>query len=98
MNRPLATVSLSALGFLFALSGCQKSTDQQQAAATDANSSSPASDASSAKPAVKQAPPRPRPIVVPAETVISVVLDERVGSKISTPGQNFSATVREPVE
>ena len=98
MNRPLATACLSALGFLFALSGCQKSADQQQAAATDANSSSPASDASSAKPAVKQAPPRPRPIVVPAETVISVVLDEPVGSKISTPGQQFSATVREPIE
>jgi len=98
MNRSLATACLSALGFLFALSGCQKATDQQQGAATDANSSSPAADASSAKPAVKQAPPRPRPIVVPAETVISVVLDEPVGSKISTPGQQFSATVREPIE
>jgi hypothetical protein len=36
--------------------------------------------------------------VVPAETIISVVLDERVGSKISTPGQTFTATLREPVE
>jgi hypothetical protein len=98
MNRPLATACLSALGFLFTLSGCQKATDQQQGAATDANSSSPASDASSAKPAVKEAPPRPRPIVVPAETVISVVLDEPVGSKISTPGQQFSATVQEPIQ
>ena len=98
MNRSLATACLSALGFLFALSGCQKATDQQQGAATDANSSAPASDARSTKPAVKEAPPRPRPIVVPAETVISVVLDETVGSKISTPGQQFSATVREPIE
>jgi hypothetical protein len=30
--------------------------------------------------------------------VISVVLDESVGSKISSPGQQFSASVREPVE
>jgi hypothetical protein len=96
MNRRLATAPLSALCLLFALAGCQKSADQQ--AATDANSSSPDSGATSSKPAVREAPPRPKPIVVPAETVISVVLDEPVGSKISTPGQNFSASVREPVE
>jgi hypothetical protein len=97
MNRRFATTSLFALCLLFALAGCQKNADQQQAAATDANSSSPDSGASS-KPAAKEAPPRPRPIVVPAETVISVVLDEPVGSKISTSGQQFSASVREPVE
>jgi hypothetical protein len=98
MNRRFATASLPALCLLCALAGCQKSADQQQAAATDANSSSPDSGASSSKPAVREAPPRPRPIVVPAETVISVVLDESVGSKISSPGQQFSASVREPVE
>jgi hypothetical protein len=89
------------LCLLFALAGCQKSADQQQAAATDANSSSPDSGAGSAessKPAAREAAPRPRPIVVPAETVISVVLDESLSSKTSTPGQNFSASVREPVE
>jgi hypothetical protein len=100
MNRRFAIAPLSALCLLFALAGCHKSADQQQTAATDANSSAPASDsgASSSKPAVREAPPRPRPIVVPAETGISVVLDETIGSKISTPGQQFSATVREPVE
>src|SRR6266481_7297873 len=99
MNRPFTTASLSALCLLSALAGCQKSADQQQAAATDANSSpsTPDSGASSSKPA-REAPPRPRPIVVPAETVISVVLDGPVGSQLSTPGQTFSATVREPVE
>jgi hypothetical protein len=99
MNRRFATALLPALCLLLALAGCQKNADQQQAAATDPNSSSPSSEsgASSAKP-VREAPPRPKPIVVPAETVISVVLDERVGSKISTPGQTFSASVREPVE
>jgi hypothetical protein len=100
MNRRFATASLSALSLLLALAGCQKSADQQQAAATDANSSSatPDSGASSSKPAVREAPPRPKPIVVPAETVISVVLDEPVGSKISQPGQTFTATVRDPIE
>ncbi len=99
MNRRFATASLSAFCLLLALAGCQKSADQQQAAATDPNSSTstPDSGASSSK-AAREAPPRPRPIVVPAETIISVVLDERVGSKISTPGQTFTATLREPVE
>src|SRR5579864_4088362 len=98
MNRRFGTSSLCALCLLFALAGCQKSADQQQAAATDANSSSPDSGAASSKPAPREAPPRPRPIVVPAETVISVVLDEPVGSKISTPGQQFTATTSEPIE
>ena len=47
---------------------------------------------------MREAPPRPKPIVVPADTVIAVVLDEPVGSKISTAGQNFSATLRDAVE
>ena len=102
MNRRFATASLSALCLLLALVGCQKSADQQQAAASDPNSSSatPDSGASSSKPAAREreAAPRPRPIVVPAETVISVVLDETIGSKTSQPGQTFTASLREPVE
>ena len=98
MNRRLATASLSALSLLFALAGCQKNADQQQASATDPNSSSATPDSGASRPAAREAAPRPRPIVVPAETVISVVLDEPVGSKISQPGQTFTASVREPVE
>src|SRR5713226_633594 len=100
MNRRFATASLSTLCLLLALVGCQKSADQQQASATDANSSSatPDSGASSSKSAAREAAPRPRPNVVQAETVISVVLDETVGSKVSQPGQTFTASVREPVE
>jgi len=102
MNRRFVTASLSALCLLLALVGCQKSADQQQASATDPNSSSatPDSGASSSKPAAREreAAPRPRPIVVPAETVISVVLDETIGSKTSQPGQTFTASLREPVE
>src|SRR5260370_260932 len=37
-------------------------------------------------------------MVVPAETVIFVVLDVPVGSKISTSGQQFTATVSQPIE
>ena len=96
MNRRLATVSLCAFSSILLLGGCQKSADPQQSSATDANSSSPSSE--SARSAPKAEAPRPRPIVVPADTVISVVLDEPVGSKISTPGQNFAATVSHPIE
>src|SRR5579859_1790436 len=95
MNRRLATVSLCAFGSIILLGGCQKSADKQQSSATDANST-PSSDAGGSTPRAEA--PRPRPVVVPADTVISVVLDEPVGSKISTPGQNFAATVSEPVE
>jgi hypothetical protein len=98
MNHRIATASLSAFSLLFALAGCQKTAEQQQAAADANSSASPDSSGGSSRPAARQEAPRPRPIVVPADTVISVVLDERVGSKISQPGQNFSATVREPVE
>lgn len=102
MNRRFAFAPLSALCLLFALAGCQKSADQQQAAA-DANSSSPDASAASggsasSRPAAREAAPRPRPLVVPAETVISVTLDESISSKTATPGQNFSASVREPIE
>jgi hypothetical protein len=36
--------------------------------------------------------------VVPADTTITVVLDEAIGSKTSATGQNFSASVAAPVE
>lgn len=45
--------------------------------------------------------PKPEPVksvVVPAGTVLTVRLGEAVGSKISQPGQTFSATLASPVE
>lgn len=96
MKRSLVTVFLYAFGSVFLLAGCQKSADQPQSSATDADSSAPASE--SPKSAARAEAPRPRPVVVPADTVITVVLDEAVGSKISTPGQNFAATVSQSVE
>ncbi len=97
MKRSLATVFLCAFGSIFLLGGCQKSADQQQSSATDANSSSPASEPAKSTPKAEAPRPKP-PVVVPADTVITVVLDEAVGSKISTPGQTFAATVSQPIE
>jgi hypothetical protein len=93
MNRPLFAGTLSVLSLAVVLAGCAKSANQPATSDT-ASSSSPSSSA----PANKEAAPKPRPIVVPADTSISVVLDEPVGSKISTTGQTFTATVRAPVE
>jgi hypothetical protein len=96
MNRPLIAGPLFVLSFTFALAGCTKSANQT--ASSDAASSPDSSSPSGSAAAKKEAAPRPKPIVVPADTAISVVLDEPVGSKTSTTGQKFAATVQVPVE
>jgi hypothetical protein len=106
MNRRLSSASVYAFCFALALAGCQKSADQAatSSSATDASAPDAADSSSSSSEAAKSAakkpepPPPPKPIVVPADTVLAVVLDQAVGSKISTPGQAFSATVQSPVE
>jgi hypothetical protein len=106
MNRP-RTLSADLPAFCFALAlaffGCSKSADQSSApaaAATPDASAPSAGAAPDASMAMKAVPPPepPKPILVPVETVISVTLDQAVGSKISTPGQAFSATVQSPIE
>lgn len=42
--------------------------------------------------------PEARAVVVPAGTSLTVRLGEAVGSKISSPGQSFSATLSTPIE
>jgi hypothetical protein len=42
--------------------------------------------------------PAARAVVVPAGTVLTVRLGNAVGSKISSPGQSFSATLAQPIE
>jgi hypothetical protein len=100
-RRPLsADLSIVCLALALSLLGCQKSADQQSSSSPSSSpdaSAPAASNAPAPAPAKEPAPP-PRPLVVPADTVIAVVLDQAVGSKISTPGQAFSATVQEPVE
>ena len=44
------------------------------------------------------AKPVAEPVVVPAGTTLTVRLGTAVGSKISTPGQSFTATLAAPVE
>src|ERR1700716_4259644 len=93
MNRCLVAISLSALSVGMLVAGCQKAANQRLS--PDANSSP--SVAETAKEAVKKAI-EPKPLVVPAETEIAVVLDQTVSSKTSRPGDKFTATVESPVE
>ncbi len=102
--RRAPSVNLSLVCFALALvvAGCQKSANQQTSppapdAAAPATSDSAASQAAQ-QPALPPPPPPPKPLIVPADTVLSVVLDQAVGSKISTPGQAFSATVQTPIQ
>jgi len=105
MNRRLSSASVYAFCFALALAGCQKSADQAATSSSPSDASAPgAADSSGSSDAAKSAakrpepPPPPKPIVVPADTILTVALDQAVGSKISTPGQAFSATVQSPVE
>jgi len=93
MNRRFALVAVCLLSAGLFAASCGKSADQ--ASGPDANSSP--SVAESAKTAVKKAL-EPKPLVVPADTVLSVVLDQTISSKTTHSGERFSATVEAPVE
>ncbi len=93
MNRFLYFVAVCFLGASFFAVGCQKSADQPSG-----TGSTPApSMADAAKSAVKKAL-EPKPLIVPADTVLAVVLDQTISSKTSRAGDKFSATVESPVE
>jgi hypothetical protein len=93
MNRRLALLSLSAFSIATVVAGCQKAADQQSS--PDASATPSVTDV--AKTAVKKAI-EPRPLVIPADTVIAVVLDQTISSKTSKPGDKFTATVESPIE
>jgi len=93
MRRFVVCMSLSVLSLGALVAGCQKPADQQSS--PDANaSSSPAEAATNAVKKVLE----PKPLVVPADTVIAVVLDQSISSKTSKSGDKFTATVETPIE
>lgn len=92
MNRFLVTASLSALSFSIILAGCAKSATPDSASSP--SGSSPAASSSEKK----EASSRPRALVVPADTEITVVLDQAIGSKTSSTGQTLTATVAAPID
>ncbi|HKV23907.1 MAG TPA: hypothetical protein VJN93_04890 [Candidatus Acidoferrum sp.] len=105
MNRLVVVASLFAFTVSGMSLGCSKSANQPTSSdtvpapnsASDASGASGSSAASSRR-SEKAEAPKPRPVVVPADTELAVVLDEPVGSKISSTGQTFTATLESPVE
>ena len=99
--RLRASFVLLVISMLLMLAACSKPNNEQaanndQAANNAATSNAP--EANAPAPGQKAAKPAaPKPVVVPAGTTITVRLGEAVGSKISSPGQSFSATVATPV-
>lgn len=96
MNQRLTFALLTAGCLFLSLAGCQKPADQQPAA--DATSSGPEAAKSEAAKSAPKMVVEVKPIIVPAGTEITVVLDQTLGSKTSTSGQTFTATVEAPVE
>jgi hypothetical protein len=62
------------------------------------NAASGSASGGSASSTAKNVAAEVKPLVVPVGTVLTVNLGEAVGSKISQPGQAFSATLVEPVK
>jgi len=105
MRSRLVAVTLSLCFVLFGCSGKSNSGDANSASGDVANPSSSGTGAasgsgsasgSSASGATKKAA-ESKPVVVPVGTVLTVNLGEALGSKISQPGQTFSATLAQPV-
>ena len=99
MIRRCAWMVVCSLFFSLLIVGCQgqKAADQQASGGPDSTASSSPSVAESAKSAVKRTL-EPKPLVVPADTVIAVVLDQTVSSTSAHPGDKFSVTIESPVE
>jgi hypothetical protein len=93
MNRRFASLAVCLLSAGLFAASCNKSTDQPSG--PDANAAPSAAE--SVKTAVKKAI-EPKPLVVPADTVLAVVLDQTISSKTTKSGERFSATVETPVE
>src|SRR5678816_2307575 len=108
MRTRLTALTLG-LYLSFAVLGCNKPAAPPDSSASpsssDGSSSSaaPGGDAAGSGSAMsntamsKMKPEPAKPLVVPAGTVLTVRLGQTVGSKISSPGQTFSATLASPV-
>ena len=92
---------LLSMFLVFTLAACSNKPADTASNSASQNTAAPSNDASGnamsspAAPATAAPPPAPapQPLVVPAGTTLTVRLGESVGSKISSPGQSFSATL-----
>ena len=89
-------VPLLLIYLAFTVLGCSKKTDDT--ADTSATTPTTTAPAEKAKAEPRREKPRREPVVIPAGTALTVSLGQAVGSKISQPGQTFSATLTNAVE
>ena len=110
MRSRLFAVTLCLCMGLFGCSGKSKSADSSAggdvaapsssdngSSANGGSASGSGSGAASSGSSEAKKAAAAKPIVVPVGTVLTVNLGEAVGSKISQPGQTFSATLAQPV-
>jgi hypothetical protein len=94
---------LLSIFLMFTLVACSKkpadtaSNTASQDMAAPSNAAGGNAMSSPAAPAAAAPEPQPQPLIVPAGTTLTVRLGESVGSKISSPGQSFSATLASQV-
>lgn len=108
-SKTLPAVAALILAGVLSLTSCNKGSNQPSNSRTPAQTSTPAAQAAPSGPAPatpaqttaeQQTPPTPPPpttLVIPAGTRLRVRLDQDLGSKISQPGQTFTATVANDV-
>lgn len=109
--RQRTTGLILCLSVLIALAACSKKPSEpaSESSGAAANTVAPSGSAGAANEAASQSrekaptaerkpPAEAKPIVIPADTVITVRLGQAVGSKISHSGDNFDATVANPLD
>jgi hypothetical protein len=79
------------------LASCSKPANDAAANTADQNGASPSTAEGTPAGSTTAQKAEPRPVVIPAGTTLTVRLGEAVGSKISTTGQSFTATLTSPV-
>jgi hypothetical protein len=99
MRTRLATLTLGFYVSFFVL-GCN-SKPADSTASNSSDSSAPSGSSGSAMSSMSnmkaEKPEAPKALVVPAGTVLTVRLGQAVGSKVSSAGETFTATVASPV-
>jgi hypothetical protein len=94
--RSRALLTLIACSLFFALVACSNK-PATDSAANAADQNAPAGGENGSAAGSTRAPAAKAVVVVPAGTTLTVRLGEALGSKISSPGQSFTATLVAPV-
>jgi hypothetical protein len=101
-SRALFAVSISLLFTLVACSSkpadtASSSSGQNMSAPSNTGGGNMASPSAAPATAAPTPAPAPQPVVVPSGTTLTVRLGNSVGSKLSSPGDSFSATLASDV-